>query len=340
MRSHLVPVVPAVLAGVLAAAGTASAADYTLKLGHANDPDPKNSIFHAMSLEFERQVEERSDGRIDVVIYPAMQLGGEQEQVRATQLGTQEAALVSMNNLNAFAPSLGFFTLPYMFTSVEQGRRAIDEGWEQINEWAVGDAGVRVLTITDAGFRVLSNSSHPVRSLEDLQDLKIRLPQNPIMISAFESWGVSPIPLAWSETFNALQQKVVDGQENPVNVLLAVKFHEVQKYVTDIDWILQTGALVVSEDFFQGLPEELRTAVAEAGRETMAWERAYVEKVIESDVARLEELGIEFAGRPADFEQWVERARATWPAQYAFIGKGDEAAGRAIVETIQGLAGE
>ncbi|MDX6750080.1 TRAP transporter substrate-binding protein (plasmid) [Geminicoccaceae bacterium 1502E] len=337
MRSHLVS---AVLVTALAASGSAAAADYTLKLGHANDPDPKNSIFHAMSLEFERLVEERSGGRIDVVIYPAMQLGGEQEQVRATQLGTQEAALVSMNNLNAFAPSLGFFSLPYMFTSVEEGRRAIDRGWEQINEWAVADAGVRVLTITDAGFRVLSNSRHPVRSLEDLQDLKIRLPQNPIMISAFESWGVSPIPMAWSETFNALQQKVVDGQENPVNVLLAVKFYEVQKYVTDIDWILQTGALVVSEDFFQGLPEELQAAVVEAGKETMAWERAYVEKVISSDVARLEELGIEFAGRPADFETWVERARATWADQYAFLGKGDAAAGKAIVETIQGLTGE
>ena len=321
--------------GVPASSG---AAEYTLKLGHANDPDPENSIFHAFALKFEELVEERSGDAIDVVIYPAMQLGGEQEQIRGAQLGTQEAALVSMNNLNALAPSLGFFTLPYMFTSVEEGRYVIDNAWETINEHSLADAGVRVLSITDAGFRVLTNSKQPVESLDDLQGLKIRVPQNPIMIAAFESWGVSPIPMAWSEVYTALQQGVVDGQENPVNVLLAVKFYEVQKYVTDIDYILQTGALVLSDQFYQSLPPELQEAVTEAGKEAMDWEREYVEEVTEKDVRRLRELGIEFSGRPADFDEWVERARAIWPEQYEFIGNGDAARGQEIVEEIRAVA--
>jgi tripartite ATP-independent transporter DctP family solute receptor len=323
----------------LAAAAGASAAEYELKLGHANDPDPENSIFHAFALKVEELVEEHSGGAIDVVIFPAGQLGSEQEMVRATQIGTQEAALVSMNNLNALAPSLGFFTLPYMFESVDEGRYVIDNAFDRITELSVADAGVRVIAITDAGFRVLTNSARPVTSLEDLQGLKIRVPNNPIMIAAFKSWGIDPIPMAWSEVFTALQQKVVDGQENPVNVLLAVKFHEVQDYVTDIDYILQTGALALSDQFYQSLPAELRTAVDEAGIEAMEWLREYVDEIMASDYERLKnDFGITFSGRPTDFEEWVSRARAIWPDQYEFIGKGDAAAGEAIVEEMRAVA--
>lgn len=330
----------ALLAVGLMTANVVSAAEYEFKLGHANDPDPKNSIFHAFALKVEELIEENSDQRIDVVIFPAGQLGGEQEMVRATQIGTQEGALVSMNNLNALAPSLGFFTLPYIFESVEEGRTIIDAAWEEITQWSVADAGVRVLSVTDAGFRVLTNSAKPVTNLEELQGLKIRVPPNPIMIGAFKSWGINPIPMAWSETFNALQQKVVDGQENPVNVLLAVKFYEVQKYVTDIDYILQTGALVVSDNFYQGLPAELQAALDKSGKEAMAWLREYVDESLSSDVERLKnDHGIIFSGRPTDFDEWVERARDSWSDQYAFIGKGDADAGQAIVERVRKIAG-
>lgn len=329
----------ALLAAGMMTASVASAADFELKLGHANDPDPKNSIFHAFALKFEELIEANSGGRIDVVIFPAGQLGGEQEMVRATQVGTQESALVSMNNLNALAPSLGFFTLPYIFKDVEEGRKVIDASFDKITEWSVEDAGVRVLAVTDAGFRVLTNSAKPVTSLEDLQGLKIRVPPNPIMIGAFKSWGIDPIPMAWSETFNALQQKVVDGQENPVNVLLAVKFYEVQKYVTDIDYILQTGALVLSDDFYQGLPEDMQAAIDKSGQEVMAWLREYVDANMASDIERLKnDHGIVFSGRPTDYDEWVKRARASWPEQYEFIGKGDAEAGKAIVEEIRAIA--
>lgn len=336
MRTRSIVAFAALMLSVPALSG---AADYTLKLGHANDPDPENSIFHAFALKVEELVEKYSDDAIDVEIYPAGQLGSEQEQIQGTQLGVQEAALVSMNNLNALAPNLGFFTLPYLFTSVEQGRCMIDTAWSEINDFSIDNADVRMLSITDAGFRVLTNSVRPVESLEDLQGLKIRVPQNPIMIAAFESWGSSPTPMAWSEVYSALQQGVVDGQENPVNVLLAVKFHEVQDYVTDIDYVLQTGALVLSEQFYQQLPGDLQDAVTKAGQEAMEWERSYVEEIMEEDKRRLEQdHGIVFSGRPDDFDEWVERARTIWPDQYEYIGNGDAQRGEAIVNEMVGFA--
>jgi tripartite ATP-independent transporter DctP family solute receptor len=314
-------------------------AAYTLKLGHANDPDPENSIFHAVCLDFQKRVHEYSKGEIEVQIYPAGQLGGEQESVRSCQIGSQEASLISMSNLNVFAKSLGFYTLPYMFGSIGEARYVVDTMWDQVNKWSVAEAGVRILTVTDAGFRVLSNAKKPVTKLDDLKGLKIRVPNNPIMLSAFKSFGVDPIPMGWP-IFTQLQQKVIDGQENPVNVLLAVKFYEVQKYVTDIDWIFQGGALILSESFFKSLPQELKDAVVKAGKETMMWERNYVEEVTAKDIARLKELGIVFSGPPTDKEEWMKRARGTWDANYEGIGNGDAAKGKAIVEQVKKVAAE
>ena len=322
-------------------AGTLQAADakYVIKLGHANDPDPENSIFHAMSLEFQDKIRNYTDQKVDVEIYPAAQLGGEQEMVRGCQMGTQEATLVSMNNLNVYAKALGFFTLPYMFKSTEEARYVIDQMWDQLNKWCTEQAGVRLLVITDANFRLLTNSERCVNTLEDLKGLKIRVPNNPIMIKGFKSFGIDPIPMAWP-IFSELQQGVIDGQENPINVMLAVKFYEVQKYVTDIDWIFQTGALVISEDFFQSLPVDLQKAVVQAGKDTMAWERDYVEKITDQDISKLKELGVVFCGPPEDKEEWIERARGMWPSQYENIGSGDEAKGRAIVESVLKTAEE
>ena len=315
--------------------GQASAAEFTMKLGHSNQPNPKDSVFHACALKFEEYLEKYSNGRIDVQIFPAFQLGSEQEQVRASQLGTQESTIISTNNLNVFARSLGFLTLPYIFETVAEGRNVIDTGWDKFNEWSIKEAGVRLLAVIDAGFRDLTNSKKPVRNLADLQDIKVRVPKNPIMIGAFKSWGNEPIPLAWSETFNALQQKVVDAQENPINVMLAVKFYEVQKYVTDISYIYQSNFLVASEKWFQSLPKDLQAAVVRAGKETTDWERDYIEAVTKSDIKRLkEDHGIVFSGPPEDKPEWIKRARGIWPDYYDYIGKGDAQKGKGVVDYV------
>ena len=341
MRHLLLRTVSLAAAITIAGAFSVSAAEFTMKLGHSNQPDPKDSVFHACALKFEELLEKYSNGRIDVVIYPAFQLGSEQEQVRASQLGTQESTIISTNNLNVFTRSLGFLTLPYIFETVDEGRAVIDQSWDRLNEWSTKEAGVRLLTVIDAGFRDLTNSKKPVRNLEDLRDIKVRVPPNPIMIAAFKSWGNEPIPMAWSETFNALQQKVVDGQENPINVLLAVKFYEVQKWVTAISYVYQSNFIVASEKWFKSLPQDLQDAVVRAGKETTDWERDYIVKTTESDIKRLkEDHGIVFLGAPEDKPEWIRRARAIWPDFYEFIGNGDKAKGQAAVEYIVGMTKE
>ena len=238
--------------------------------------------------------------------------------------------------LEAYAPLTGKDSYCIVFDTVVEGRNVIDTGWDKFNEWSTKEAGVRLLTVIDAGFRDLTtNEAHPVRNLADLRKAKIRVPPNPIMIGAFKSWGVEPMPLAWSETFNALQQKVVDGQENPINVMLAVKFYEVQKYVTNMSYIYQSNFLVASEKWFQSLPADLQAAVVKAGKETTDWEREYIEATTKSDIARLKaDHGIIFLGEPEDKPEWVKRARSIWPDYYEFIGKGDAKKGKGIVDEV------
>jgi len=306
---------------------------YTVKLGHCNDPNPQ-SIFHVVALKLEELTEEYTDGKVQVDVYPAFQLGSETEQVRGCQLGTQEATLAGTNNVNPFIPPLQYLTLPYIIDTIEEGRNVIDAMWDKNNEWAT-EQGLRILVITDAGFRVLSNSKKPVTKLSDLRGLKIRVPENPVQLSAFKSWGIDPVPMSWSETFNALQQGVIDGQENPYNVLVAQKFYEVQKYVTEIDYIFQTGMIVMSEKFFQGLPKDLQEAVVKAGRDTTSWERDLSDKTLESDKAFLRDKGMVLSGRPEDMEEWIKRARGIWPQFYKMIGNGNEEEGQKVVELVK-----
>jgi tripartite ATP-independent transporter DctP family solute receptor len=307
---------------------------FTIKLGHSNQPT-MDSIFHQVSLKLKELVEKDSQGRIKVEIYPASQLGSEEQQVQSTQLGTQQVVVVGMNNLNPSIPQLGYFTLPYIFESTKEGRKVIDAMWDQNNKWAVEGAGLRFLAVMDAGFRELTNSKKPVKNLKDLQDLRVRVPQNPIQVGVYKAWGVNPIVVSWSETFNALQQKVVDAQDNPWTVFVSEKFYEIQKYVTEISYIFQTSAIVISEPFFQKLPQDLQAVVVKAGKETMAFERNLSDTGIEKDKAFLKEKGMILLGPPEDKKDWVEKGRSIWPQFHEMIGKGDKQRGIEILKIVE-----
>ena len=184
---------------------------------------------HAAALDFKNYVEKATNGKVDVQIYPGSQLGGEERSFQDIQQGVIQIASLAVNNVTVFSPSMGVFDLPYMFTNYEDCYKLIDQNWDEINKRMIDESGNMAVGWLVQGFRVLSNSKHPIRTVEDLKGLKIRVPNNPIMIATFRAWGGEPAPMAWDETFNALQQKVVDGQENPYPVFASNKFEEVQK---------------------------------------------------------------------------------------------------------------
>jgi len=302
--------------------------------------EPGYNYAHQTCVKFKEQVEKYSNGEIEVEIYPASQLGDEQELVRSMQMGTVHASFPAINNYNVFAPSLGYYTLPYVFKDEEEFRKLTDIMWDQNNEWSIKEANIRFLSIVEIGFRHLTNSKHPVKTIDDLKGLKIRVPQNTIMVNAFKSFGVEPIAMAFAEVFNALQQGVLDGQEASYNIVTAKKYQEVQKYATDIAYNVHAGCLIIAEPYFQGLSKELQDAVTKAGKDAMMFERGFSDDMKKKDLEIMKAAGMQLQGPPTDMAEWVKRGRSTWPAAMTVIGGGDAAKGKAVIDVVEAARGK
>ena len=233
-----------------------------------------------MNVTYKKLVElaqKYSDNAFDFQLFPSMQLGDEQETVRALQLGTLQMSMLATNNYAPFAPSCGWVNMPYLFDTLDEFRALLDAMWEQNNEWAVKEGGCRILSILDIGYRQLTTSAkHPVRKLADAKGIKIRTPQNALMVSTFKALGLEPTAVSFSETFNALQQGVVDGQEGCFNNVVTLKFYEAQKYATQINYSVHSANIIASERWLQSLPEKERNALIRAGKEAMEYERTKV----------------------------------------------------------------
>ncbi|WP_201745024.1 TRAP transporter substrate-binding protein [Aidingimonas lacisalsi] len=292
-------------------------ADFNMRLSHG---DNESNPTHHAALKFQELVEEYSDGRIEVEIYPSNQLGDEQEVAQSMRRGTIESAIVYTGNLVPLAPSAGVLMLPYAFTSSEEAWPAMDALQEPLNERISKEAGVRAVGLLEKGFRVLTTAEEPVRTLDDLEGQNIRVSPNNIAIETFKAWGIDPTPMAWAEVFSALQQGVIDGQENPYTTAISSNFYEVQDYITEIHYMMWTGPLLVSEQFYQRLPDDLQDAVDRAGVETANYERELSAKLTEEAKNELVDLGMELLGPPEDEAQWQEKAKAIWPEFYEDIG--------------------
>ena len=304
---------------------------YTLKLAHGvSNTDP----LHPTSEKFKELVEKYSQGKIKVDIFPQSQLGDEQALVQSLRSASIELAVVYSGNAQALAPSIGAVMLPYLYTKSEDAWAGLDAVTEELNKRLVKESGIRILGFYEKGFRVLTNSKKPVTKIGDLQGLKIRVTPSEIPLQTFKAWGVEPIPMAWAEVFTALQQKVIDGQENPYTTIPAFKFEEVQKYVTEIHYMLWTGPLLVSEKFYQTLPEDLKQTMMKAGKESAEWERALNDSLTKEAVEKIKKAGMVLSGAPEDEAEWQKRAQSIWPKFY------DKAGGKEWVEWVIKTVGE
>ncbi|MFQ8888621.1 MAG: TRAP transporter substrate-binding protein [Bilophila wadsworthia] len=203
--------------------------------------------------EDERCCQEARRDRIEIQEFPAGQIGSERS-FQDVQQGILQMTVLAVNNASIFAPSLGAFDLPYIFKSVKEFDDCVDQNWDLINKRMEAESGTIAIAWHSQGFRFITNSKQPVAKLADLAPVKIRTPNNPIMIGVYRAWGTDPVPMAMDETFNALQQKVVDGQDNPLVSIATNRFYEVQKYFTEPHYKLWTGPVVVNVDWLRSLP--------------------------------------------------------------------------------------
>ena len=295
-----------------------ASAEKTLKIGLG---DPIDSDQGVLALRFKEIVEKTSGGKYMVDIFPAGQLGDEQKMVKDARRGSLDGAVVAVNNITPFAKSVGILTLPYLMQSFDDAVKAttgeLGDKWRDV---LIKEAGVHVLGWAYSNFRVLTNSKKPVKNLADLKGLKIRVPKNAIMIGTWQALGAEPIPMAWPETFTALQQKVVDGQDNPHITNYTMKFYEVQDYTSEVHYLFSLQPLVMGEKFFNSLPAEDQAMLTRAGIEAQQYNLLFSVTKSEAAKQNMIDKGMEYM-EIEDEDQWSKLAmEKVWPDFYESVG--------------------
>jgi len=233
-----------------------AAEQVVIKFGHVDPPDIYTSKKGAAARAFKEIVEAETGGAIRVDVFPAGQIGGERELIEATKLGTIQMSMVSGAMAGQFKPTM-VLDIPYLFPSAAVAWKVLDGdfGQELANE-ILKTVGTRVLAYGETGFRNFTSSKRLIKNPDDLKGLKIRVMETPLYVTMIKSLKADPTPIAWPETYSALQQKVVDGHENPVSVILSFKLYEVQKYLTLDGHTYGADFMIINEKMFQGLTKE------------------------------------------------------------------------------------
>jgi tripartite ATP-independent transporter DctP family solute receptor len=304
-------------ATLVMSAPAALAATFKMAIG-----DAAGGTQWELGTTFAKRFEEKTGGKHKVDLFPNGQLGSEEDTINNAAMGLLDFSILAVNNITPFSPTVGLLTMPYLIQSADEAKKLTQgEVGKELTDNTVRDAGVRIVGWAYSGFRVLTNSKKPVKTLADLKGLVIRVPKNEIMIASYQSWGINPTPMAWSETFTGLQQRVVDGQDNPYITVSAMKFYEVQKYITNIRYIFSLEPLVISESVFKSQKPDVQKAILEAGQEATEHSFKYLletEDKIKKDLAA---RGMQITD-PADGEkEWIAKATtAVWPKFYKSIG--------------------
>ncbi len=333
MRKFFPRVVTAALLSVTAAMAAPNPFDWQ------TIPKQKNQIemviAHTVNMEwsshtailkrFSELVGIYTDNEIRGVIFPGGQLGGEREMAQQTRQGKIHVSLPATNNLSAIAPSLNVFVLPYIATSTDEVNYLQDKLTPTLIPRVIKEANVRIVGWENSGWRAFFyKSDKPITKPSDLKNLKMRVPPNPIMIATYKAWGGKPTPLGWTELYNALQQGVVQGGDNPVTDVIGMKFNEVINRMTRLHYTILTHPIIVSEQWFQGLSKKHQAAILRAGSEAtdyIRWwqpldEAAWWKKAVDAGVI-VDDL--------KDETEWITKARSIWPNYYKTIGPDGEA---------------
>ncbi|MCK2045673.1 MULTISPECIES: TRAP transporter substrate-binding protein [Chromohalobacter] len=280
----------AVIGSSILAAPFATAADYTLKFGHLANEE---NIWNKAAERFKKVVEEESDGRIDVQIFPNEQLGTEMEVINSIQLGTADMTITG-ESLQNWAPKAAMMAVPYAFRDSEHLRKAVEgDIGKQIEQQIEEKAGLVPIAWFERGPRELT-SNQPIKKPSDLDGLRLRVPNVPLFVDTWQALGAKPTPMAFSEVFTSLQQGTIDGQENPLSLIESASFNEVQDYVNMTDHVRSWIYVVIGKNKLESMPEDLQEVVLDAAQQMQSYEA----KLFSEDQKRLrnalEEAGMEF----------------------------------------------
>lgn len=246
----------------------------------------QGSLVYDIMQEFERQIEARSGGEVEFELVTGGQLGKDIDVINGMRLGTHELS-IACSPVQSIEPKLGLFEAPFLITSRDQAKAIVfgeigDELMASLTE-----KGIIGLTLTELGFRQITNNVRPIRTVDDIAGLKIRVPSSPFRQATYRALGANPTPIAFGETYAALRQGVVDGQENPLPSIYGAKFHEVQRYVTLANYLFTPCTIMASPVYFEQWGPEIQRWVRESA---LAAAEYSFERGAELDAQYVEEM--------------------------------------------------
>ena len=291
----------AALAFVAAAPGALAV---EAKLGHlAPTGDPRHEVMTA----FAEAVEEGTDGEVTVEVFPDSTLGGERELFEQVQAGITEFALVGSVVAN-FYPAWSIIDMPFLWRDRDHLMNFVrSEHAQQWSDEMAEDLGVEMLAFLERNPRILTSTTKPVRSVDDLQGMKVRVPNVNVYTDTWRAFGVEPVPMPASDFYLALRLGTIEGMENPVEVMYHWKIHEVSEYLMPTEHMRSGFFLIASSSFMEGLAPEHQEAIREAAMEAQAM---LAEKNAEGAASLYEQLESEGMTivRDIDIESFRERA--------------------------------
>jgi len=313
--------------GLLAIAVFASltfAAEYVIKFSHVVSPNtPKGKA----ADYFAKRVQELSHGRIKVIVYPNSQLCGDKVVLRKLKFNAVQMAAPSFSKFTGLVPQLALFDLPFLFNDENHLHKVLDGEVGKKLLQMVNDKGYVALAYWDNGFKQLTDSKRPLIKPEDARGLKFRVMSSKVLIAQFEALDAIPVVLPFSEVYSALQQGVVDGQENTISNIYTKKFYEVQNYMTISNHGYLGYMVVMSKTFWKKLPNDLKQVIKQAIKEATAKERVWAKELNDSQFKKIQEYAKKTHKlqittlTPQQRALWVKKLRSIYPKFYDTIGK-------------------
>ncbi|MCJ0763938.1 TRAP transporter substrate-binding protein [Variovorax terrae] len=242
---------------------------------------------------FAKEVEKRTNGRYKIQTFYNGSIGGERESIEAVQLGTQELTFTSSGPIPNFVPETRILDVPFLFRDKAHARAVLDGPIGQDLLTKFDSKGMKALAWAENGFRHMTNSKRAVNSPDDLKGLKMRTMENPVHVAAYKGFGIITTPMAFPEVFTALQQGTVDGQENPLPVIMSAKFDQVQKYLTLTGHVYSPCIFLMNKGMYDKLSDADKKAFLESAKVAAAANRARVDEDDAKGVAELRAKGMQ-----------------------------------------------
>lgn len=301
-----------------AIASEAAAAEevFELKLGHLADPANPYALG---AIKIAELVEERTDGKVVIKIFPSSQLGNAQKLVEGLVLGTLDFAMTTTAVLGQFEPKLLVFGFPYMMRDRAHAYKALDTIGVELG-LNLEPKGFKILAFFENGIRHMINNKRKINSPDDMKGLKMRVMSTPVYIELMKSLGADPTPMAFGEVYSACQQGTIDGLECPAVHFWQMRFFEVNKYITLTGHTYESEPLTMSMKTWNKLPEEYQKILVEATAEALEYSRKiaveqeadFFQKIKDTGICQIDEV---------DIAPFAEQTKAVWEKLESTVGK-------------------